>query len=136
MRCCCCSHTRDDELAHLATRLSIAAGWSRTPCLALVGDGYPTSEVARALGITITGRIPHDPKGAAILSGASRSRRGPARTPLGRAAAGIAELTAYHARGGLPASATPEPATSAPDASCVPAPTSDLPVGAVNGTRP
>jgi hypothetical protein len=121
-------HARDDELAHVATRLDTAARWTRKPCLVLVGDGYPTSEVARVLGISIMGRIPHDPKGAAILSGTSRAGRGLERTPLGRAAAFLWSP--------LSPPPTLAPAGSQPNTKPVPPPRSGLPVGSVNGTQP
>lgn len=84
----------DDELAHVALKLQAAQRWSRKPCFVLVGDGYPTDEVAQALGIPVMGRVPNDPKGAAVLTGQSKGRHNPAKSALGRAAAKLA-LTAY-----------------------------------------
>jgi hypothetical protein len=121
-------HARDDELAHVATRLDTAARWTPKPCLVLVGDGYPTSKVAQVLGIGIGGRIPHDPQGAAILAGTSHAGRGLERTPLGRAAARI----------WVPLAPPPTvaPVGSQPDAQSVPSPRSGLPVGSVHRTQP
>jgi hypothetical protein len=106
------AHARDDQLAHVAGKLHIAGRWARTPCLVLVGDGYPNSEVSRALRINIMGRIPHDPKGASILCGQSAWRHQLSRTALGRATAGIARLAAHHVGWTPPASAEPAPATA------------------------
>ncbi|MBV9143680.1 MAG: chromosome partitioning protein [Pseudonocardiales bacterium] len=119
-------HARDDELAHVATRLDTAARWTPKPCLVLVGNGYPTSEVARVLGVGVMGRIPHDPKGAAILSGTAHAGRGLQRTPLGRAATRI----------WTPLSAPPTvaPVGSQPSTKPVPPPRSGLPVGSVTRT--
>lgn len=118
-------HARDDELAHVATRLDTAGRWTPRPCLMLVGDGYSTSEVARVLGVGIMGRIPHDPKGAAILSGTSHAGRGLARTALGRTATSI--WVALSRPPTLVPAGTQKP---------VPPPHSGLPVGSVNGTQP
>jgi hypothetical protein len=91
------SRARDDALAHVATRLETAARWSRRPCFVLVGDGYPTSEVAQVLGIEVMGRIPEDPKGAAALGGRPGWRSASDRSPLGQALAGIAASAASRA---------------------------------------
>ncbi|WP_374194448.1 hypothetical protein [Amycolatopsis sp. MtRt-6] len=80
----------DDELAHVALKLQAAQQWSRRPCFVLVGDGYPTAEVSQALCIPVMGRVPRDDKGAAVLCGQGTGRRGPDKSPLGRAAARIA----------------------------------------------
>lgn len=83
------AHARDDELAHVAGKLHQAGTWNRRPGFVLVGNGYPTREVAGALRVGVAGRIPHDPKGAAVLCG----QRGvdPRRSGLGRAAARLAQ---------------------------------------------
>jgi hypothetical protein len=81
---------QDDELAHVALKLQAAQQWSRRPCFVLVGDGYPTAEVSQALRIPVMGRVPRDDKGAAVLCGQGTGRRGPGKSPLGRAAARIA----------------------------------------------
>ncbi|GAA3040737.1 chromosome partitioning protein [Actinokineospora globicatena] len=90
-----------DDLAHLPRRLPVISRWSPSPMLLLVGDGYSTTEVARELGVPPWGRVPHDPKGAAVLRGqrgSSRWRRtGPGRSALGRFALQLAtELAARH----------------------------------------
>ncbi|MFJ6901519.1 hypothetical protein [Streptomyces hokutonensis] len=90
------ARARDDALSHVATQLDAAARWTRRPCFVLVGDGYPTTEVAQALEVEVMGRIPEDPKGAAALGGAAW-RSAPARSPLGKALAHIAALAAYRA---------------------------------------
>ena len=82
---------RADELSHLAAGLSMVDLWAMRPSLVLVGDGYPAAEVTRELGVPVLARIPHDVAGAAALTGAVGRRRGPARSPLGRAAHTIAE---------------------------------------------
>jgi hypothetical protein len=112
------SHARDDALSHVATRLSTAVRWSTRPCFVLVGDGYPTAEVAASLDIPVMGRLPHDPKGAAVLGGENSRRSAPARSPLGRAMADLAAMIAYHARAeaigwkGRGAPGYPPPATA------------------------
>ena len=87
---------RDDELAHVALKLQAAQQWSRRPCFVLVGDGYPTAEVTQALRIPVMGRLPRDDRGAAVLCGQGTGRRGPDRSPLGRAAARIALNLSVH----------------------------------------
>lgn len=90
---------RDADLAHVAVRLCEAQRWSRRPCLVLVGEGYPTGEVSHALGIPVLARIPRDDRGAAVLGGLP-GRQGPARSVLGRAAAGIAATIHSYAQAG------------------------------------
>lgn len=98
---------RDDDLSHVAAKLHAASQWSRKPCLLLVGDGYPTGDVASVLGIQVMGRIPHDSRAAELLRGAVRSRRGPGRTRLGKAIPRIVALTAQHAQRPPAENATP-----------------------------
>ncbi|AHH98549.1 chromosome partitioning protein [Kutzneria albida] len=81
---------RDDELAHVALKLSAAQRWCRMPCFVLVGDGYPTVAVSQVLQVPVLGRLPRDDKGAAVLSGRGNRRHSPARSALGHAAARIA----------------------------------------------
>jgi len=88
---------RDDALAHVAVQWHTAARWSHHPCFVLVGAGYPTDEIARELDVDVMARIPEDPKGAAALGGHPGRRSAPARSPLGRAMAAIAELAASRA---------------------------------------
>ncbi|MDF2258383.1 hypothetical protein [Streptantibioticus ferralitis] len=92
------SRARDDALSHVATRLSAAARWSPRPCFVLVGDGYPTTEVSQTLGIPVIGRLPYDPRGAAVLGGETSRRSAPARSLLGRAMVDLAAAIAYHAQ--------------------------------------
>ncbi|QNP74976.1 hypothetical protein IAG44_39890 [Streptomyces roseirectus] len=87
----------DDALAHVATQWPTVARWTRQPSLVLVGDGYPTDEVTRALDIPVTARLPEDPAGAAVLGGRPGRRSAPARSSLGRALAHLAEATASRA---------------------------------------
>ncbi|MCP2243321.1 chromosome partitioning protein [Lentzea aerocolonigenes] len=90
---------RADDLAHLARSLPTAGSWTPRPVLLLAGDGYSTADVGRELGVMPMGRVPHDPRGAAVLCGRPpRSRwRGsrPSHSALGRfahkLAAGLAQ---------------------------------------------
>ncbi|NIH83735.1 hypothetical protein FHX45_000628 [Amycolatopsis granulosa] len=106
---------------------------ARTPVLLLVGPGYSEAEVARELGVPPLGRVPHDPRGAAVLCGRpATSRWGPSRSALGRFAEKVAGELA--SRGHL---ATPEPPplhTPVPALHVVPG----VPPAAVspNGVRP
>ncbi|WP_236725220.1 carbon monoxide dehydrogenase maturation protein [Amycolatopsis orientalis] len=61
--------TQGDDLAHAAVRLGDLARWTPRPGLLLTGDGYPTVDVERELGIPAIGRLPHDPVAAATLTG-------------------------------------------------------------------
>jgi MinD-like ATPase involved in chromosome partitioning or flagellar assembly len=80
---------RADELAHFAARADqIAKGPAHTRLL-LMGSGYPAGEVAREVGLAVLGRVPHDPRTAAALSGHAASRPR-SRARLARAAARIA----------------------------------------------
>ncbi|MFC5108996.1 MinD/ParA family ATP-binding protein [Kibdelosporangium philippinense] len=83
---------QDDALAHVAVKLHVVRQWSRKPCFVLVGDGHPTTEVSRVLGIPVLGRVPRDDKGAHVLSGRNRSRHTPMRSALGHAASRIAQV--------------------------------------------
>ena len=91
------ARAHDDALAHVATQWHTVARCSRSPHFLLVGDGYPTAEVARTLDIKVMARIPEDPVGAAALGGRPGRRSAPARSPLGRAMVRIAELAASRA---------------------------------------
>ncbi|MFJ3779786.1 hypothetical protein ACIPX0_49805 [Streptomyces sp. NPDC090075] len=88
------ARARDDALSHVAMQWPTVARCSRRPSLVLVGDGYSTGEVVRELQIEVMGRIPEDPKGAAALGGLAGRRAAPARSPLVRALARIADLAA------------------------------------------
>jgi hypothetical protein len=89
---------RADDLAHLARRLPAIGRWSAHPVLLLVGEGYSTAEVARELGVPPLGRVPEDPRGAAVLCGRSNAlrwgRRGPAHSSLGQLAHKVATVLA------------------------------------------
>ncbi|MEV6905976.1 carbon monoxide dehydrogenase maturation protein [Amycolatopsis sp. NPDC051071] len=61
--------TQGDDLAHAAVRLGELACWTPRPGLLLTGDGYPTVDVERELGIPAIGRLPHDPVAAATPAG-------------------------------------------------------------------
>ncbi|NKQ59006.1 chromosome partitioning protein [Amycolatopsis sp. K13G38] len=84
-----------DDLAHLARRLPVLGRWTQHPAMMLVGEGYSPTEITRELGVSPLGRIPDDPRGAAVLCGrpgACSSRSGPARSRLGQAAHKVANL--------------------------------------------
>ncbi len=102
----------DDALAHVATRLPTLARWSTRSCFVLVGKGYPTAEVAAALGVPVTARLPHDPKGAAALGGHGK-RRAVRRSALGRAAAELSHVIA--AQSPKPAHQSAGPRTAEPE---------------------
>jgi hypothetical protein len=91
------ARARDDALSHLATSLAAASGWLRRARFVLVGEGYPTSEVADALGIEVLGRIPDDAAGAAVLEGMPARRSAPSRSALMRALEPIATAVAHQA---------------------------------------
>ncbi|MFD5089851.1 carbon monoxide dehydrogenase maturation protein [Amycolatopsis thailandensis] len=63
------SGAQSDDLAHTAARLGELARWTPRPALLLTGDGYPTVDVERELGVPAIGRLPHDPVAAATLTG-------------------------------------------------------------------
>ncbi|WP_284747692.1 hypothetical protein [Amycolatopsis sp. RTGN1] len=69
------SGTHNDELAHLAGRIPELGRTATRPCLVLTGDGHPTAEVERELGIPVMARIPHDPATALAGHGVA-GRRG------------------------------------------------------------
>jgi MinD-like ATPase involved in chromosome partitioning or flagellar assembly len=79
-----------DDLAHLPRRLPAIGRWSPHPVMLLVGEGYSLAEVARELGVPPLGRVPDDPRGAAVLCGRPSTlrwgRSGPAHSPLGQLA--------------------------------------------------
>jgi hypothetical protein len=91
-----------DDLAHLARRLPAMGRWTARPAMLLVGEGYAPAEVARELGVLPLGRVPDDPRGAAVLGGRPStlrwSRSGPAHSALGQVAHKVAKvLTAEQA---------------------------------------
>ncbi|QFU86714.1 carbon monoxide dehydrogenase maturation protein [Amycolatopsis sp. YIM 10] len=100
--------TLGDDLAHTAARLGELARWTPRPGLLLTGDGYPTADVERELGIPAIGRFPHDPAAAATLSG----HRPP---PGRRGSGGLAHQAAVLARTlAGPASPVASPSANAP----------------------
>ncbi|XVS62067.1 chromosome partitioning protein [Actinosynnema sp. CA-299493] len=88
------SRAHADDLAHLPRRLPVVGRWSPNPVLLLVGEGYSGAEVARELGVSPLGRVPHDPNGAAVLCGRPNTlrwgRSGPSHSALGRFAHKVA----------------------------------------------
>ncbi|WP_285491135.1 chromosome partitioning protein [Amycolatopsis taiwanensis] len=84
-----------DDLAHLARRLPALGRWTPHPVMLLVGPGYSSTEVARELGVQPLGRVPDDPRGAAVLCGRPRAlrwgRSGPAHSALGQLAHKVAK---------------------------------------------
>jgi hypothetical protein len=93
---------RDDELAHLAAKLGVVAGW-RLPAwyLIIVGqpgkhDGYRVADIMRVLDAHVLGPVPYDPAAAAVLAGLRRTRTGITRSRLGRAAAELAGYLTSH----------------------------------------
>lgn len=104
-----------DDLAHLARRIPEIGSWSRSPVLLLAGRGHSAAAVTRELGVTPLGRVPDDPRGAAVLRGQRGVVRwhhsGPGRSLLGQAAADIASmLSETVARRSLPSAAVSTPA--------------------------
>lgn len=91
------SRAQDDALSHVATLLAHAPGWSRGVAFVLVGAGYPTAEVADALGVRVSARIPDDPRGAAALAGRPVRRSANSPSPLLRALGPIARSLAQQA---------------------------------------
>lgn len=127
-----------DDLAHLPRRLPAIGRWSPHPVLLLVGDGYSPAEVARELGVVPLGRVPDDPRGAAVLCGRPHSLRwgrdGPARSPLGQLAHKVARaLLAQQASPHVPPHQAPVPDRPVPVLQAVPG-VPDGPVS-VNGVR-
>jgi hypothetical protein len=87
-----------DALAHLVRRVEQIGHWAPQPVLLLVGKGHSVAEVSRELGLTPLGRVPEDPRGAAVLSGHRAvvrwDRVGPSRSLLGQFAEDIAHRLA------------------------------------------
>ncbi|WP_414944890.1 MinD/ParA family ATP-binding protein [Amycolatopsis sp. cmx-11-32] len=102
--------TQGDDLAHVAVRLGELARWTPRPGLLLTGDGYPTTDVERELGVPAIGRLPYDPVAAATVTG---HRPPPARRRgnsggLARHAAALARTLAEPAApAGPPFASTP-----------------------------
>ncbi|CAM3755949.1 Chromosome partitioning protein [Kibdelosporangium persicum] len=95
------SRAHADDLAHLARQLPVIGRWTAHPVMLLVGEGYSAAEVARELGVLPLGRVPDDPRGAAVLCGRPSAlrwgRRGPAHSALGQVAHKVAKALAEHA---------------------------------------
>lgn len=127
-----------DDLAHLPRRLPAIGRWSPHPVLLLAGEGYSPAEVARELGVPPLGRVPNDPRGAAVLcgrhSGARRRRSDPAHSPLGQLAHKVATLlVTQQTPPALPPQSAPAHSRPAPVLRAVPG-VPDSPV-AVQGVR-
>jgi hypothetical protein len=86
------SGAHGEDLAHVASRLSELGRWCARPALLLAGHGYTTAEVERELGISVTGRIPHDAAAAAALTGHVPPTRARGGGGLARAATGLARV--------------------------------------------
>jgi hypothetical protein len=131
------AHAHDEELSHVAGELPAAAKWNRRPSFVLVGGGYPTDEVERALHIGVLARLPHDAKGADVLCG-RHTGAGPSRSALGQAAARLAhDITRRVLAGGTsrPGSSSAHPvAGEPPNATATVAVVSGPPM--FNGARP
>jgi hypothetical protein len=112
------SRAQDDALSHLATLLARPPGWLRHSLFVVVGDGYPTAEIAEGLGVEVLGRIPDDPKGAAALTGRPGRRSAPAQSALLRSLVPMAKAVAHRAaarRTQAPHSPIVEGAAALPD---------------------
>jgi hypothetical protein len=85
-----------DDLAHLPRTVAAIGRWSAHPVMLLVGEGYSPAEVARELGVPPLGRVPDDPRGAAVLCGRPSTvrwgRSVPAHSPLGQLAHKVANV--------------------------------------------
>ncbi|MEV6639669.1 carbon monoxide dehydrogenase maturation protein [Amycolatopsis sp. NPDC051371] len=120
------SGTHGEDLAHTAARLRELARWTPRPGLLLTGDGYPTAEVERELGVPTIGRLPHDPAAAAALTA---HRPPPARR---RRNGGLARHVAALALT-LATSTSAVPSPTAADTSTAEAPSAD---SRVRGSAP
>lgn len=83
-------HAAQDALRRLRAELGDLTSVSAL----VIGSGpYSSGEVAGALGVALGGELPHDPAAASALSdGALTAGRGLRRSPLMRAASGLAQL--------------------------------------------
>lgn len=111
------SRAHADALAHLPHRLPAVGRWSPNPVLLLVGDGHSTAEVARELAVRPLGRIPEDPRGAAVLRGGVNpmpwERSSMVRSALGRFAHKVAvELATREPAGAIPRPTVPAAAVT------------------------
>ncbi|WP_246842906.1 chromosome partitioning protein [Allokutzneria sp. NRRL B-24872] len=70
------SRAHAPDLAHLVYRLPVLGAWTPHPVLLLAGPGFSPAEVARELGVAPLGRVPDDPRGAALLCGRTALRPG------------------------------------------------------------
>lgn len=79
------------------SRLLDLPGMRANVALVLAGDlPYPPREVAQVLGLPVAGRVPDDPRGAAVLGGRARPGRGWQRLELLRAAKALASSLHDH----------------------------------------
>lgn len=88
---------RVEDVAHVASVLTLVPTWTRAAGLILVGGGYPRAEVERELGVPVMASLPEDPRGADVLCGRPGTH-GVHRSALGQAAARLADqiLTLHH----------------------------------------
>ncbi|MDX3192912.1 hypothetical protein PV458_31280 [Streptomyces sp. MN03-5084-2B] len=100
--------THGEDLAHTAARLAELARWTPRSGLLLTGDGYPTAEVERELGVPTIGRLPHDPATVATLTGHRPPPRVRRRRPggLARHVAALARTLATPASVAVASAAT------------------------------
>ena len=114
---------RLDELQHLAHRVAALRGECRALGVVLVGSGpYPAEEIAGALGVEVLAWLPADPRGASLLGGAGASAGALRRTPLLRAARGMAEAAVGRLASPASAAAAAAPASTEPSPAAVAAP--------------
>lgn len=113
--------TRPDieSVLHTALRVqALAETGARTGAIGVVvvGDGpHKPGEVANATGAEVLALIPHDPRGALILAGASDDQRALARSGLLRAVQGLCTQVGGRLRAvGAAAPRRPEPAEGPP----------------------
>jgi hypothetical protein len=128
-----------EDLAHLARRLPVLGRWNTRPAMLLVGEGYSPAEVARELGVHPWGRVPDDPRGAAVLCGRAPvlrwGRSGPSRSALGQFAHKVAKvILAEQAPPPVLPHQGPAPRQSAPVVRSVPG--TPMPVGGLRLAPP
>lgn len=63
------TRARVEDIAHIRHRLArLDAAVAATVGLVVVGDGYPPSEIATALGVPVDGQLPRDARGADLVA--------------------------------------------------------------------
>lgn len=79
----------------LQEELDVRPGDPRVSVLVVdAGAPYPAAEIAAACRLPLLGELPHDPRAAAVWSDGDRPGRGFGRSPLQRAARGLATALA------------------------------------------